>query len=126
MGLFTRPAEEAEQLDGLIAGCTEPVRYPGVELGDLAGLHREIVAAEQQPQLAAEYVQPFVPVVRLELWPLALGPDHLEMPVAFDSSISVIPRSAPTTVPSGAPPLWSRAAVFALTSGVTVARAART
>ena len=75
-GSFARPAEEAEQLDGLIAGCTEPVRYLGVELGDLAGLHREVVAAEQQPQLAAEYVQPFVPVVRLELWPLALGRDH--------------------------------------------------
>jgi hypothetical protein len=42
---------------------------------------------------AAE-VQPFVPAVRLELWPLALERNHLEMPVAFDSSISVILRWA--------------------------------
>ena len=51
MGSFARPAEKAEQLDGLVAGCTEPVRYLGVELGDLAGPHREVVAAEQQPHL---------------------------------------------------------------------------
>ena len=47
VGAFAGSAEEAEDLDGLIAGCAEPVGYLGVELGDLAGLHREVVAAEQ-------------------------------------------------------------------------------
>ena len=60
----------------MIAGCTEPVGNLRVELGDLAGLHREVVTAEQQPQLAAEHVQPFVSIVRLELWPPTFGWDQ--------------------------------------------------
>jgi hypothetical protein len=34
---FALPAEQAEDLDRLVTGRTEPVRHPGVELGGLTG-----------------------------------------------------------------------------------------
>ena len=47
---------------GSVAGGAEPVRQPGVELGDLAGPH-EVVVAEDQPQPAGEDVEPLVALV---------------------------------------------------------------
>jgi hypothetical protein len=41
-------AVDAEDLDRLVSGRAEPVRQPGVELGDLAGLHRDVVLAEDE------------------------------------------------------------------------------
>ena len=50
----------------------------GVELGHLAGAHRDVVAAEDQPQLPGEHVEPLVALVRAQLG-LALlrRDDHL-------------------------------------------------
>jgi hypothetical protein len=42
------------------------VRQPGVERGDLAGSHRDVVLAEDQPHLAGEHVQPLVAGVGAE------------------------------------------------------------
>jgi len=34
--MFVMPAEQAEDLDGMVACASEPVRKAGVELGDIA------------------------------------------------------------------------------------------
>jgi hypothetical protein len=39
-------AVHAEDLDRLVTRRPEPVRYPRVELGDLARAHRDVVLAE--------------------------------------------------------------------------------
>jgi hypothetical protein len=52
---------------GPITGCAEPVRDLGVELGHLPGRHHDVVAAEQQSELAAQHVDPLVAVVHLQL-----------------------------------------------------------
>jgi hypothetical protein len=41
-------AEEAEDLDGAVAGAAEPVRQPGVELGGLARAQDEVVVGQDQ------------------------------------------------------------------------------
>ena len=39
-----------ENLDRLVISGAEPVRHLGVELGDFARPHRDVVVAEDQPQ----------------------------------------------------------------------------
>ena len=49
MGAFALRAEEAEELDRLGVGGTEPVRYAGVKLGCLAGYAHQVVFPEDEP-----------------------------------------------------------------------------
>jgi len=60
-------AEEHQHLGSLGTGAAEPVRYAGVELGDLAGLHDEVVLGEPQPQPPGQDVHPLVALVGLLL-----------------------------------------------------------
>src|SRR5919108_3278376 len=53
-------AVHAEDLDRLVAGRAEPVRHAGIELGDLARLHREVVLAKDQPHLACKHEEPLI------------------------------------------------------------------
>ena len=46
-------------------GVAEPVRHPGVELGDLARPEHEVVLAEQQAEPAGQDVEPLVALVGL-------------------------------------------------------------
>jgi hypothetical protein len=69
-------AEQAEDLDGSITGGAEPVRDLRVELGDLAGRHRDVVVTEDQPELAAQDVQPLMALMCPELGLAAFGWDH--------------------------------------------------
>ena len=63
---------------GSVASRTEPVREPGVELGDLTGSHRDVVVGEDQAQLPGQHVEPLVAVVGAQLGFAALGrDDHL-------------------------------------------------
>ena len=48
------PAEQAEDLDGVIACGSEPVRQAGVELGDLAGSHGDVVVGQDQPHVPGQ------------------------------------------------------------------------
>ena len=50
---------KTENLDGLVVGRAEPVRKLRVELGNLAGAHRDVVLTEDQPRLAAQDVLNF-------------------------------------------------------------------
>jgi hypothetical protein len=56
-------AEERQILHGVRAGVTEPVWYPSVELGRLAGSQHEVVLAEYEPEPPAEDVEPLVTFV---------------------------------------------------------------
>jgi hypothetical protein len=40
---FALPAHQSEDFDGLVPGGPEPVRESGVELGDFAGFHGDVV-----------------------------------------------------------------------------------
>jgi hypothetical protein len=62
----------AQDLDRLVTRGAEPVRKSRVELGDLAGFHRDVVFADDQAHLSGQHVQPFVAVVCPKL-ALALG-----------------------------------------------------
>ena len=48
---FPLRAQQAEDLDRLVTGGSEPVRQPGVELGDLAGTQGGVVAGQDQPHV---------------------------------------------------------------------------
>ncbi len=76
--LSLRP-EQAEKLRRIRAGAAEPVRYPGVELGRLAGSQYQIVLAEHQPEPPAEDIQPLVALVGLRVGCLTgpAGWDHM-------------------------------------------------
>lgn len=52
-----------QDLDRLVVRGAEPVRQLRVELGDLAGTHRDVVLAEDQSHPSREHGQPFVAVV---------------------------------------------------------------
>jgi hypothetical protein len=52
-----------------------PVRQAGVELGGLAGAHRDVVLAEDQPHFSGEHVEPLVAGVGPQA-AVALGRDH--------------------------------------------------
>ncbi len=58
-------AEQAQHLGRLRPGAAEPMRDPRVELGDLAGLHDEVVLGQQEPQLPREHVHPLIALVDL-------------------------------------------------------------
>ena len=78
-------AEEHQHLGGLGTGAAEPVRDAGVELGDLAGLHGEVVLGEPQAQPPGQDVHPLVALVGLLLHvavPAGRGwrDDHLVRP----------------------------------------------
>jgi len=60
-------AEERQHLGGLAIGTAEPVRHAGVELGDLARLHDEVVLAQPQSQSPGQDVHPLVALVGLLL-----------------------------------------------------------
>jgi hypothetical protein len=60
-------AEEHQQLGRLGTGAAKPVRDAGVELGDLAGLHDEVVLGEPQPQPPGQDVHPLIALVGLLL-----------------------------------------------------------
>ena len=81
------PPEQAQDLDGLVAGGAEPVRQLGVELGDLARPHRDVTLAEDQPQPPGENVEPLVALVGSKLRsPCSGGIDDLpRMPAAVRS-----------------------------------------
>jgi hypothetical protein len=76
-------AEEHQHLSRLRRGAAEPVRDASVELGDLAGLHDEVMLGQSQPQLPGQHVHPLVALVDL-LFGVAVGPgwrdDHLVCP----------------------------------------------
>src|SRR6478735_2868959 len=55
--------EQAEEFDRLVTHGTEPVREPRVELGGLTGPQDQVVLGELEPEPAAEYVEPLVPLV---------------------------------------------------------------
>jgi hypothetical protein len=55
---FAVTAEQAEYLCGLIAGAAEPVRFLGVELGDLTRSEDEVVSGENESHLAGDDVEP--------------------------------------------------------------------
>src|SRR5919106_185603 len=63
---FPLRPEDHDRFDGAVGGA-EPVRRPGRELDGLARLDREVIQAEDQPQLAAEDVDPVVSLVYVQL-----------------------------------------------------------
>ena len=67
MGALALSSEEAEQLGRLLARAAEPMRHPGVEFSRLASSQQEILTAEDEPELAVEYIQPFIALVRLQV-----------------------------------------------------------
>ena len=58
---------DAQDLNRLVVCRAEPVRQSGVELGDFAGTHRDVVLAEDQAHLSGQHVQPFVALVGSKL-----------------------------------------------------------
>src|SRR5262249_988135 len=72
---LTPAAVNAENLDRLVTCWTEPVREPGVELGDLARPQRDLVLPKDDPHPAREHVKPLIPRVRSQL-SCPLGWDH--------------------------------------------------
>ena len=56
--------EKAENLDWLGISGAKPVRHLGVELGNFARPHRDVVVAEDEPQPPCQHVEPFVALVR--------------------------------------------------------------
>src|SRR5688572_8149506 len=54
---------DAQDLYRLVSRWAEPVRQPRVELGDLARSHREVVFADDQPDLSGEHIEPLVALV---------------------------------------------------------------
>lgn len=65
--MFTGSSEDAKDLRRFVACAAEPVRYVGVELGDLAGAEHPVLVAEDEAHVAGEDVDPFVAVVRPRL-----------------------------------------------------------
>ena len=63
MDSFALPAEQAEHLDRLVAGGSEPMGQAGVELRDLAGPHGDVVVGQDQTDPPGEHVQPLVALV---------------------------------------------------------------
>src|SRR5947209_18005571 len=59
-------AKQAEQFDALCVRAVEPVRDARIELGCFARAQHQIVVAEDQPQGAAQHIQPLVTLVCLE------------------------------------------------------------
>jgi hypothetical protein len=49
---FAGSGEDAQDLSGLLPIAAEPVRYRGVELGDLARPEHPVLVAEDEPHLA--------------------------------------------------------------------------
>src|SRR4051794_18521118 len=52
--------EDGEKLDRAALGAAEPMRHPGVELGRLARLQRQVVRAQDKSEPPADHVQPLV------------------------------------------------------------------
>jgi hypothetical protein len=76
--LFTWPAVDAEDLSGLFSRAAEPVRYRGVELGDLPRSKHPIAITHDESHLPGKDVDPFVTVVSPRLRPhLARRDDDL-------------------------------------------------
>lgn len=75
---FPALAEQAQQLDGMVAVGPEPVGNPGVELGDLAGGQHQVPIGDHEPQPSGEDVQPLVPLVDAEIgWVVTRRDDDL-------------------------------------------------
>ncbi len=68
-------AEEAEDLDGLVVGGSEPVGVAGVELGHLSGFHDDFVVGEDEPHFAGDDEEPFAAFVGSQLRFAGLGRD---------------------------------------------------
>lgn len=60
-------AVHAQYLDRLVIRRTEPVRHAGIELGNFALAHCDVVLAQDESHLPGQHVQPFVPFMRTEL-----------------------------------------------------------
>lgn len=60
---FALRAEDAEEFHGVFVGVAEPVREVGVELGDLTLGEDEVLATEDDAEVAAQDVQPVVALV---------------------------------------------------------------
>jgi hypothetical protein len=97
------PAEEAEELDWLRVGGAEPVRDAGVELGCFAGREHQVVLAEDDPQPAAQDVEPLVALVGLVTGAVAsleitggrlAGVRLADGTVASREALAVSPRAA--------------------------------
>ena len=69
-------AEQAQDFHRPITGGSEPVRDLGVELGDFARAHGDVVVGEDQPQLAAQDVQPLVALVGAKIRFAGFRRDH--------------------------------------------------
>lgn len=61
-------SEQVQDFYGGSAGGPKPVRFAGVEFGDLAGAEGEVAFSEDEAELAGEDVEPFVAGMRDELW----------------------------------------------------------
>ena len=57
------PPEEAQHLGRRLTGAAEPVRHPGVELGDLPDAEHQVLVAEDQSHPAGQDVEPLVAVM---------------------------------------------------------------
>lgn len=75
MDALTLSAQQAEDLDGLVAGGAEPVREPCVEFGDFARPHGDVVVGEDETHLSAQHIEPFVSLVGAEFGFFAFGWD---------------------------------------------------
>lgn len=58
--------EQVQDFNGGGAGWPEPVRFAGIELGDLAGAEGEVAVSEDDAEFAGQDVEPFVAGVRDE------------------------------------------------------------
>ena len=58
--------EQVQDFSGGGAGWPEPVRFAGIELGDLAGAEGEVAFSEDDAEFAGQDVEPFVAGVRDE------------------------------------------------------------
>jgi hypothetical protein len=63
VGTLTLPTDQAEELGRAVAGRTEPVGGAGVEFDSFARLEKQVLVAEDQPQLSVEDVGPVVAFV---------------------------------------------------------------
>ena len=59
-GLVAMRPEQVQDFNGGGAGGPEPMRFAGIELGDLAGAEGEVALPEDEAELAGEDVEPFV------------------------------------------------------------------
>jgi hypothetical protein len=68
-------AKQAEDLDGLVVGRSEPVGVPGVELGDFSRLHGDVMLADDETELPRDHEEPLIAFVDAELGLACLGRD---------------------------------------------------